>query len=512
METINIQATDDRYTVREILRRVEADRVLLFLPWGVNQGWMEPLDFEVQRRVAQQRDLRTAWVIQDPARRAVARDTGLRVFRSAEAAERHLLGNGHPTKETSQPELERPKHPWWAPLPKRPKAPPREGPPAWLLAIEGVVLLVVLVVVAAAFLLAVPSAEIVLHPSSLTYSRIVPISVDPTLEQVDLQRSVVPSERVGEEFEGYAEVVTSGRGLAFSGTATGSVLFTNLLGQDYRVPEGTVVRTSAGSYPVRYETTADVTVPAFGQMEAPVQALVEGPRGNAAAYQINLIEGVVGFAVRVTNPEPISGAESSAVRVVSEADRARAWDLAAEQVLAKAYNGLQEVASQEPGRFLPQQTMVIQAAPKAAYTHLVGERTDELGLSLRLLITGQAVRAGDVQAIAYRQLVRQLPEGYTLTDARFEYGEAAEEDIGPGDFTFFVTAHGYASSKIDPAQVEELVMGQPINEAADALEAALSLSSSPEINVSPPWFPYVPFTPVKLDVEVVPGDLSLSSP
>jgi hypothetical protein len=472
---------------------------------------MEPLDFEVQKRAAQQRRLSTAWVIEDPVRRAVAREAGLRVFRSAEAAEKYLQHNGHATDGDGAPELERPRQPWWAPTPKRPKAPPREGPPAWLLAIEGVVLLVVLIIVAAAFLLVVPSAEIVLYPSSVTYSRIVPVSVDPDLDEVDLQRGVIPAERVGEEFEGYAEVVTSGRGLAFSGTATGNVLFTNLLGQEYRVPAGTVVRTSAGSYPVRYETTAEVTIPAFGQASAPVEALVEGPRGNVGPYQINLIEGVVGFAVRVTNPDPISGAESSAVRTVSEADRERAWDLAAQQVLGKAYNGLQEVASQQPGRFLPQQTMVIQAAPKAAYTHLVGERTDELGLSLRLLVTGQTVHARDVQAVAYRQLVRQLPEGYTLTDARFEYGEAAEEDIGPGQFTFFVTAHGYATSKIDPARVEELVLGEPIDEATDALATELALAQPPEVNVSPTWFPYVPFTPVKLNVEIVAGSMATGS-
>ena len=37
----------------------------------------------------------------------------------------------------------------------------------------------------------------------------------------------------------------------------------------------------------------------------------------------------------------------------------------------------------------------------------------------------------------------------TLIDARFEYGEAAEEDVGPGLFTFYVTAYGYAAANID---------------------------------------------------------------
>ena len=125
----------------------------------------------------------------------------------------------------------------------------------------------------------------------------------------DPQTGTIPTRRVGEEFEAAVEVPTSGKGFSFTGRAVGEVLFTNLLGQDYRVPEDSVVRTTSGSYPVRYRTTAEIVIPAFGQATAPVEALEEGPSGNVNAYQINLVEGVVGFAVRVTNPSPISGAD-----------------------------------------------------------------------------------------------------------------------------------------------------------------------------------------------------------
>lgn len=508
METITIRSTDDRYTVREALRRVDDKQVLVTLPWEAEQGWQSPLDFEVQRRAGEAQRLHMAWVVEDPSRRAAAKKAGLRVFGSEASALRHFAENATFPEIRAPVRPERPKRPWWSPRPRRAKAPSLKHPPAWLLAIEGAVLLVVLAIVATAFLLSVPSAEIVLHPSSVSYTRIVPISVDPTAEQIDLQRSVIPSQRIGDEFEGYAEVVTSGRGYAFSGRATGSILLTNLLGQEYRVPEGTVVRTSAGSYPVRYATTADVTVPAFGQAEVPIEALTEGPSGNVDAYQINLVEGVAGFAVRVTNPAPIAGAESDTVRTVSEADRSRAWDLAAEQVLADAYNGLQDLAAAEPGRFLPRQSLTIQAAPRAAYTHLVGEQSDVLGLSLRLLVTGEAVQAREAQAVAYQHLVTQLPEGYTLTDARFEYGEAAEEDIGPGAFTFFVAAHGYATAKIDTEMVRETLTGTPKEEAEAELTGSLPLAQAPEITITPAWFPYLPFLPIRTQIDVIPGRMT----
>jgi len=190
----------------------------------------------------------------------------------------------------------------------------------------------------------------------------------------------------------------------------------------------------------------------------------------------------------VTNPRPITGAQSQTVRVVADADRERAWDIAAQQIMAQAYNGLQELAAAEPGRFLPRQTLVIQAAPKTAYTHLVGERTDVLGLALRLLVTGQAVSARDAQAVAYRQLVTQLPEGYSLADARYEIGEAAEEDIGPGQFAFFITAHGQATARIDGRHTRYW------------RDWSSDVCSS---DLTPAWFPVIPYLPIRTNVEIV---------
>jgi hypothetical protein len=173
-----------------------------------------------------------------------------------------------------------------------------------------------------------------------------------------------------------------------------------------------------------------------------------------------------------------------------------------------AYNGLQEIASTEPGRFLPNQTLMIQASPKVAYTHVVGEQTNSLGLSLVLLITGYSVNVVDAQAVALKQLTAELPDNYTLTDARFEYGEAAEEDVGSGVFSFYVTAFGYATARIETAQVEELILGKPVEEAMEALQSSLSLSTPPEMTISPEWFPYVPRLPIRVNITIIPGQMT----
>ena len=48
----------------------------------------------------------------------------------------------------------------------------------------------------------------------------------------------------------------------------------------------------------------------------------------------------------MTNPNPITGAQSDVVATVAEEDRTRAWNLAAQQALANAFNGLQELAAE----------------------------------------------------------------------------------------------------------------------------------------------------------------------
>jgi hypothetical protein len=505
VDTIHITSADDRYSVRAALRKTTGRRVLFVLPWEIEKGWDSVLDYEILMREVKQRDVESVWVVEDPARQPYARDVGFPIFNTEEEAHAYLEQNGTLPPANFPKFPPKPRKPWWMEEPEARVLPLPHRQPLWLLGVKGLVLLVVLGIAGLTVFLAMPSAHIILFPEGITYATIVPISVDPELEQVDLQRNVIPARRIGDEFEGYAQVATTGRGYAFSGRARGRVYFTNLLGQDYRVPKGTIVRTSSTSFPVRFATTQEVVLPAFGQAEAPIEALEEGPRGNVSAYQINQVEGVAGFAIRVTNLGPTSGAEREVIPTVAEADKTRVWDLAAERVLAEAYNRLQDSSYLQPGEFLPRQALVIQAVPKQAYTHLVGEKTNTLGLMLRLLITGQAVHVSDVQAVAYRKLATLLPEDYTLTDARFEYGEAAEEDVGPGIFTFYVTAHAYASQEIDTEAVEALVLGKRIENAEEAMLANLPLSAPPEITVTPTWFPWIPRLPIRTHIEVVPG-------
>jgi len=118
------------------------------------------------------------------------------------------------------------------------------------------------------------------------------------------------------------------------------------------------------------------------------------------------------------------------------------------------------------------------------------------------------VNGRDVQAVAYRRLAAALPAGYTLTDTRFAYGESAEEDVGPGRLTFYVTAYGYATAELDGVATYKLIQGRRHTEAREILTESLPLARPPEITVKPDWFPFIPWLPIRTTVEIVPGHWS----
>jgi hypothetical protein len=268
------------------------------------------------------------------------------------------------------------------------------------------------------------------------------------------------------------------------------------------------VRTSSTSYPIRFRTTAEVIVPAAGQATAPIEALREG-LGNVGAYQVNRVEGVAASAVRVTNPAPTGGADVRDVRVVTQADYDRLRRQLMRQLLDQAYAG-QMNDLLEPTEMLLRQSLRIEAVPKESYTRFVTEQADTVGLEMQLLVSGLAVDVDNAEAVAYVSLTSGLPPGYALVDAHFELGEVAEEHIGPGQFTFFVTASGYAAVELDTGKAIELVRGQPLGVAHRRLVSEFPLAQDPEIVLWPEWperfnwLERLPVLPLRIQVEVLP--------
>jgi len=501
---VKLQLQDDLASIRHRFGWLGGGRVALVLPWDMDFLSRE-LDFDLLRREAERRQLEVAVVSADPARRALARGCGFPAFASVTGAQETTVWRNRPAEPVKPP----PHHWWEEEVALRPR--PVRPPARWLswvkLGIRVLIFVLVLVGLAGSAYAVVPSAVVTLVPAGREFTTIVPVSVDPDVEAVDHARRVIPARRVGVEVEGYIEIETTGVTNVALGRAAGEVLFTNLLAQDYVVPADTVVRTSSSSYPLRFRTTADVAVPAGGQATASIEALVEGV-GNVGAFQINQVEGVAASAVRVTNPEPTTGAEPRDVRIVTQADYDRVRKQIIRQLLDQAYGETGYLL--EPTEFLPRQSLRIEAVPKEVYTRFITEQADTVGLNMRLLVSGLAVDVDDAEAVAYAVLSRRLPPGYGLVDARFELGEVAEEDIGPGRFTLFVTARGYAAAALDTATAVALVRGQRVADARERLLVEFPLAEDPQVTIWPEWpqqlawLERLPLLPLRIRVQVVP--------
>jgi hypothetical protein len=495
---VELQPQDDFVSVRHRLGWLDRGRVALVIPWGMRFLSRE-LDYDLVRREAERCQLEIAIVSADPERRRLAQGCGFPAFASVEGARETEVWSSR----TPEP-VEPPPHHWWeGDIELRPRFVRLRAP--WFDWVKlgvriGIFVLALLVLAGSAYFI-VPSGVVTLVPVGREFTTVVPVSVDPEVEMVDHVSGVVPARRVGVEVEGYAEVETTGIMSVAAGQATGVVLFTNLLAQDYIVPAGTVVRTSSTSYPIRFRTTADVAVPAGGQATVPIEALERGV-SNVGVFQINQVEGVAASAVRVINPEPTTGAEPRDTRVVTQADYDRVRKQLMRQLLDQAYVDMGDLL--ESTELLLRQSLRIEAVPKEAYTRFVTEQADAVGLNLRLLVSGLAVDVDNAEAVAYADLSRRLPTGYMLVDARFELGEVAEEDIGPGWFTFFVTARGYAAAALDTDMAVALVRGRRIADARERLLKEFPLAEPPRVTVWPEQIGRLPLLPLRISVQVVP--------
>jgi hypothetical protein len=504
---IELQTQDDLASIGHRLDQVKDGRVVLVVPWDM-QFLSRRLDFDLLQREVERRRLKVAIVSADFERRGLAHRCGVPAFATVSDAKSTQKWHARSLEPVEAP----PRH-WWdveVDLQPRPRLRLLSFLPPWFnwvkLTVRLLIFLLALMVVVVSAYVIVPSGSVTLVPASREFITIVPVSTDVDIEEVDHVAGLIPARKVGDYFEGSVEVETTGIMNLVTGRAAGDVEFTNLLVQDYVVPKGTIVRTSSTSYPIRFRTTADIVVPAAGRALAPIVALEDGV-GNVGAFQINVVEGVAASAVAVINPQATSGAEPQEARVVTQADYDRGQALLMQQLLGQAYDGLSE-SYLEPSEILLRQSLRVEAMPKLAYDRFVTEQADRVGVNMRILVSGWAVDVDNAEAVAYFSLSRRIPPGYRLMDARFEMGEAAEESIGPGDFTFFVTAYGEADAMLNPGEAVSLVRGRRLDDARNRLVANLPLAKEPQITHWPDWpkqlgwLDRMPLIPLRITVKI----------
>jgi hypothetical protein len=348
----------------------------------------------------------------------------------------------------------------------------------------------------------VPGARLTLTPTERKLSAIARITVvvpssdqETGLEEIDFDGQRIAGRRVSAEAGGEALSAATGTTEVPSSRATGTVVFTNLLAQDYTVGKNTAVRTSAGT-PVRFVTTGDVTVPPLGQAAVGIEAVEPGPSGNVASGLINRVEGAAARAVRVTNPEVTRGGGVSQVRAVTQEDR----DALRRSVLAELRSqGYQRVLERpeaegglKEGEYLVPGSVRIFQVLHETYDRFATEEAESVKVEMRVEVTGVVVDLGDAYNLARHVLESRVPEGYELVSVEFRPGLMGDNVLGDGTLTFFVTADGMFRAKLDHNIVKQWLRGKTADDGLVLLRTAqeseeLPVSEDPEIEIWPDW-------------------------
>ena len=493
-QIITLESHDDLISVRDRLSWAKTPRILLVWP-KYEKVTLRQVDLKVLQRHALSLGAQLGLVTRARRVREDAEALGIPVFMSTGQAQR-----------LAWPKPRRRRWPRHAPrkdLRDRRREQVQAGEAAWR-AYPGmrvgsfaVGVLSVLVLVA----LFIPRAQVILQPESKVQSVVLPVSASPSVESVFITGSI-PARELRSVVEGEQTITVTGEGIIPQSKAKGVALFRNLTQQAVTVPAGTVVR-SADMERIRFVTTRDGIVKAgVGEtLELPIEAIEGGLAGNLEAEAVNAVEGRLGLLLSVTNPEPLKGGRELASVQASEADRKRAKNLLMKKLESDARAGLaDEIGS---GDMLFEDTFAVSQILSEDYDPPAGAVGTTLTLTMQVEYSVLYASASDLAELAALALNASLPSGFraaSASDAITVKPVSAPLSSANDTTRWTVRAERKIVQQINVAQVAQAIQGIGPRKAQTQLEKNFPLAGSPEINLSPSWWPWVPIVPFRISV------------
>jgi hypothetical protein len=472
----------------------KAPRVLIVWP-RYGRVLTRRLDLVLLQRNAQQRSKKIGLVTHDPDIRAYARELGIPVFDSTDDISEkkwHRRVRSHPVTIGRE-----------GPPPPDFLSPPDEAEPSPILNPVYRILRIILTGIAlfGLFLLAatlVPKAKITITPQSTTHELELALVLDPEIEQP--LPDGIPAHWEHIVVEGSLRRPTTGSASVPAQTSIGSVIFSNLTSESVSVPEGTGLRASEHD-DIRFVTTEDVDVPAGRNAEvvAQIQAVSPGFAGNLPIDAIDSVEGPLGLAVSVTNPEATSGGTDETRPAVSPTDRISLLDELSDQLISEASIKIQEALSSD--KRLIEGTLRQKQTVELSYDRQVGEPADSLSLTLVLEIEGLVYRPDNIDPAVSTALEATLSEEKVLVPETLSYEIlSGPELVSKETASINILARQETYKIVDFPHMRELIRGHTTEYAVDLLEKLINLQSRPKIQITPPWFPRLPWLGLRIDM------------
>ncbi len=374
-----------------------------------------------------------------------------------------------------------------------------------------------LVVGGAAAFLYLPTATAVIAPREGTIGpeslRIV-ASTTATAPDAAVSPPVVPAQLLTIDVEASDTFPATGKRIE-EAKGTGSVRFDNLdPTSSNTVPRGSVVSTGSG---IRFRTDRAVRVPPAelvgltivpSRASVTVTAVDAGPEGNVEPRAITTVpRDEEPFFLKVTNPDATTGGKRTEFPRVQQEDVDKAIAALTDQLNTAFDERLDDPdLPGDTATVFPETKTVEPPAFDIDPATLVGQEVEAFELAGSATGTVVAVDTTPVQAVAEARIASSVDPGYELIPGSGQVVPAPAE-ISGGVITFPVVVTARQVLQLDPAAIEAEIMGKPLAEAREILNAY----GDAQLTVWPDWVGTVPTIESRVEIET-PGSTGDETP
>jgi hypothetical protein len=494
-QIIHLKPDDDIASVRARIEAADLSHVVLVIPRGCailkNERGLQLL-----RRAAEDAGVELGLVVHDEEIRDYVGAFGFPMFHSIAQAQRARWRMQPLARETVQG------------TPKRALIPRRYG--AGPLGVDrlrqwgGVIVagLVVSLGLCIAAVLFVPTANVRIVPSAIALTVTTEVLADPSIVQINSDTRSIPARRLTREISGTMSLKTTTEKSIPNAPSTGTVILSNLRAEATMIPQGTIVKTSAG-VPIRFSTVTTATLPAGlnSRVEVPIQAVDPGPVGNVKELAINTIEGTLALEARVINLKPTASGSLKPVKVVTADDKKKLEGLLLQQLRQQGTALLQKNLKQN--EFLPLESVLLDVNDQI-FDHVVDDPADVLNLRITAVAFGLAVDQEDTAAIVRAMLQKQMQAGYQLLPNSVQVDALSGGKYQGIALDLPIRGIGYATPQIDTNKVIRGLQGKSADEAATYLSSAINLAQPADIRITPIGWNRMPWLGFRIAVFVEP--------
>jgi hypothetical protein len=365
----------------------------------------------------------------------------------------------------------------------------------WIISIATIAVLSILFIV-------FPAAEIQIAPKTSLQTIQLELKIDPDAESYNLA-GIIPAETITVTVEAEGSIPATGWLISPSTYASGQVTFSNLTDQAYLIPAGTIVRSDSEN-PQKYLTLEDAQIAAEAGAKANVDVIAENPgvSGNVPANSLTRLDGQLSFQASVINDSNITGGTSISNQAPSDLN----FDDLKKELLADLLLIAKDEAQNKTiiQDILIAEILYNRTIISETYSPENIQPADELSLEMVVEYEFLVIRGIMLDSMLSKILDSHLEPGQTARKNSL----SIEIISNIGSFlknsdTLTINAQRQIYDLPDAISIANSIKGKTINDVVILLSDPDIYDAEPVINTKPYWWPWLPFSPQRINIEVV---------